>query len=88
MVAEIPHETKDFHHAYTQKNWQRIEEIAHKMKGVTGYIGLIKLQYACQYLEYYCQKGGALSILEHCYRQLIQTCDATQKVLQAWLDKS
>ena len=86
-VAEIPHETAVFHQAYTQKNWQRIEDLAHKMKGVTGYIGLAKLQYACQYLEHYCQEGGPLFVLEHCYRQVIQTSDETQKAVQLWLDK-
>ena len=85
-VAEIPHETAVFHQAYTQKNWQRIEDLAHKMKGVTGYIGLAKLQYACQYLERY-QKAGLTKSLEPLYQQLLSIVLDTQNHIKQWLTK-
>ena len=70
--------------AHTQKNWQDIEKFAHKMKGGAVYIGTIRMEYACQYLERY-QKAGHTELLELLYQQLIVVVKDTQDYIRAWL---
>jgi PAS domain S-box-containing protein len=70
--------------AHTKGDWQDIEKFAHKMKGGAVYIGTIRMQYACQYLERY-QKAGHTELLELLYQQLIAVVKDTQDYIRAWL---
>jgi HPt (histidine-containing phosphotransfer) domain-containing protein len=73
--------------AHAQGDWEEIEKFAHKMKGGAVYIGTVKMQYACQYLERY-QKAGFTSLLEPLYQQLITVVNDTQDYIRVWLTKS
>jgi len=70
--------------AHSIGNWEEIEKFAHKMKGGAVYIGTVRMQYACQYLERY-HKAGHTRLLELLYQQLITVVDDTQNHIREWL---
>lgn len=72
--------------AYAQKDWNKIQSLAHKMKGGATYCGMIRLKVACEYLERY-QKNGHANLLEELYAQLIQSIDMTKEYVSDWLKK-
>ncbi|PJD90552.1 MAG: hypothetical protein CK424_07670 [Legionella sp.] len=82
---EFPTEKMAYEQAYAQQNWEKIEKLAHKMKGGCMYTGLTRLQYACQYLEDYYQSNQTTS-LDLLYQQLLHTIDDTQQELVRWLE--
>lgn len=71
--------------AYDQKDWPKIEKIAHKIKSGVAYIGTQKMRYACQYLERY-HKAGHTALLDKLYHQLIEVNQETIESLKTWLD--
>ena len=72
--------------AYINKDWERVESLAHKFKGGAVYLGIPRLQFACQYLERY-YKAGYKTQLEPLYQQLISTNQTTIKAVTDWLIK-
>jgi HPt (histidine-containing phosphotransfer) domain-containing protein len=70
--------------AHSIGNWEEIEKFAHKMKGGAVYIGTVRMQHACQYLERY-HKAGHTRLLELLYQQLITVVDDTQNHIREWL---
>ncbi|WED44448.1 response regulator [Legionella cardiaca] len=80
----IPEDRSYIQQAYKNKNWHKIEELAHKMKSGTIYCGTVRLQYACLYLERY-QKSGQSILLEKLYQQLMYVMDETERYLTQWL---
>lgn len=70
--------------AHALGDWEEIEKFAHKMKGGAVYIGTVRMQYACQYLERY-HKAGHSYLLESLYQQLITVVDDTQIYIRHWL---
>lgn len=87
MCAEaIPEDLLSIQNAYQEKNWEQIENLAHKMKSGAIYCGTVKMQYACQFLERY-SKAGHFILLEELYQQLIGTVEKTKKYLEHWLSK-
>ncbi len=70
--------------AHSVGNWEEIEKFAHKMKGGAVYIGTVRMQYACQYLERY-HKAGHTSLLELLYQQLTAVVNDTQNHIREWL---
>ena len=81
---DILNDGKAIEDAYTAKNWEMIEKLAHKLKGGAVYCGTIKLKYACQYLERY-QKAGHTALLENLYHQLIHVLKDTEQAIEQWL---
>ena len=71
--------------AHSEENWEEIEKFAHKMKGGAVYIGTVRMQYACQYLERY-HKAGNTRLLELLYQQLITVVNDTQNHIREWLN--
>lgn len=87
MCAEaIPEDLLSIQNAYREKNWEQIENLAHKMKSGAIYCGTVKMQYACQFLERY-RKAGHFILLEELYQQLISTVEKTKIYLEHWLSK-
>ncbi|CDZ77574.1 Aerobic respiration control sensor protein ArcB [Legionella massiliensis] len=85
MIDEaIPEDEELLQNAYADKDWEQIENLAHKMKSGALYCGTTRMQYACQYLERY-RKAGYFALLEPLYQQLIQVVDETKVYLKDWL---
>ncbi|CEG56817.1 PAS domain-containing sensor histidine kinase [Legionella fallonii] len=70
--------------AYAQKDWSKIQSLAHKMKGGAAYCGMIRFKIACEYLERY-QKNGQSNLLEELYKQLMDAIDLTKEHISNWL---
>jgi CheY-like chemotaxis protein/HPt (histidine-containing phosphotransfer) domain-containing protein len=87
VKQEIPRDIEAIEKAYSERNWNEIESIAHKMKGGTVYCGTVRMQYACQYLERY-QKAGYSTMLKRLYHQLIDVTRETKLAVEQWLDKT
>ncbi|MCA0404346.1 MAG: response regulator [Proteobacteria bacterium] len=77
----IPEDEKQIKKAYLQKDWQSIENIAHRMKSGAMYCGAIKMQYACQNLENNC-KTGKIKLLETLYQQLLKVLEETKELIK------
>ncbi|MDP3561961.1 MAG: ATP-binding protein [Legionellaceae bacterium] len=84
---EIPTEKAAIEIAYTEKNWVEIERLTHKMKGGAACSGLVKMKYACQYLERYL-KAGHSQLAEELYKQLLVVFDKTHEVITQWMQNN
>ncbi len=71
---------------YQQNKWDKVEELAHKIKGGVAYLGTQKMRYACQYLERY-YKAGHRKLLELLYQQLLEVNQDTITKINNWLDQ-
>jgi two-component system aerobic respiration control sensor histidine kinase ArcB len=87
MSKQIPKDKEEIQEAFLAKNWDRVEALAHRIKGGAAYCGTVRLRYACQYLERY-RKAGHTESLEKLYYQLIQVADETKNYLDQWLKMS
>lgn len=85
MSDLIPKDKEEIKEAFLARNWDRVEELAHRMKGGATYTGTVRLKYACQYLERY-RKVGHSKSLEKLYYQLIQVVDETKNYIDKWLN--
>ncbi|PJD96407.1 MAG: hypothetical protein CK426_05190 [Legionella sp.] len=70
--------------AYSHKDWDKAQQIAHKIKGGALYVGTIKMKMACQYFERY-WKTGQQQYLEELYQQMIEVIEATLIEIRHWL---
>lgn len=70
--------------AYSEKDWNTIESLAHKMKAGAIYCGTRRMHIACQYLERY-RKAGHCQSLESLYQQLLQVLEDTQRAIREWI---
>ncbi|MFT4060132.1 MAG: response regulator [Legionella sp.] len=60
--------------AHDAMDWDKTQQIAHKIKGGAVYVGTIKIKMACQYLERY-WKSGQRELLEPLYQQTLRVID-------------
>ncbi len=72
---------------HQQQHWDKVEELAHKIKGGVAYIGTQKMRFACQYLERY-YKAGHRNVLEPLYQQLIKVNEETMQKLTQWIKEA
>lgn len=86
LNKETPEDLLLLKAAHLNQNWEQIEQLAHKMKGGVIYLGMIRLRYACQYLERYRKAGHSIN-LDNLYHQLIAVTEETIQTVQAWLKK-
>lgn len=84
IVEELPQALIRLKEAYHQKDWIKIEKLAHNIKSGALYCGTTKLKYACQYFEWY-QKTGHIELLEQLFNQLIQVIHDTNYEIKKWL---
>ena len=86
MLAELPRDLEEMKQAYVEKNYSKIKNLAHKIKGGAVYIGTNRMKYACQYLEIYC--NGDNYLFHSLYQKAINTIEETitytkkQKIMQ------
>lgn len=83
MNKNIHYDSKALEDAYAEQNWETVEKLAHKMKGGALYSGVVKMRYACQYLER-SQKAGYTALRDKLYHQLIQVLDETKQCIEQW----
>ncbi len=81
MVNEnLVKESETLNSAFMADDWTAIQQISHKIKGAAVYVGTVRLQMACQYLEQYV-KSGQEDWLELLYHQLRLVMQETKKQL-------
>lgn len=83
----LPEEITNMKEAYLVEDWEKVEKIAHKMKGGSLYCGTVRMTYACQYLERYL-KAGHRDEMKALYRQLMAILEQTKQAIQTWLDQN
>lgn len=72
--------------AHEAGDWNRVQELAHKIKSGAIYIGTLRMKMACQYLERY-WKTGQRDALEKLYQQALAVIDETHQVVRSWLEQ-
>lgn len=87
ISKEIPSDLEQMKYALSKDDWSSIEKLAHKMKGSSVYLGLIRMQHACQYIELYL-KSGQRDLLDKLYQQTIHTINATSVYIKKWLENN
>lgn len=87
LKQEFPNERLAYQEAHAKTDWETIEKLAHKMKGGAIYIGLLRLQHACQHFETY-YMSGQTRLLEALYQQIIHTLYETERQLETVIAKS
>lgn len=73
---ELPADYQALQIAFSQRNFQEIGKIAHKIKGAAIYIGTTRLRYACEYFEQQ-QLHQDDHLLVQRYEQLLKTMNET-----------
>lgn len=81
ITEELPQEMLAYKEAHQQQDWEKIDKLAHKMKGGAIYTGLVKLQYACQHFEDYFQSKRT-ALLEDLYQQILSVIEQTRQSLE------
>lgn len=70
--------------AHEAGDWDKIQHLAHKIKGGAVYVGTVKIKMACQYLERY-WKTGQREALESLYQQILTVVDESVQEINLWL---
>lgn len=70
--------------AHDAMDWDKIQQLAHKIKGGAVYVGTVKIKMACQYLERY-WKSGQRELMEPLYQQTIKVIDESIQEINLWL---
>lgn len=86
-LQELPNELVRLQKAYAESNWNKVEELAHKLKSGAVYCGTLKLKFACQYLERY-RKAGHEKLLDKLYLQLLKVIEETNHSIHDWLKQN
>lgn len=87
MINEsLPQDLELIKKAHAALDWDKTQQIAHKIKGGAVYVGTIKIKIACQYLERY-WKSGQRDLLERLYQQAIAVIDESIQEINCWLGK-
>ncbi|AHE67927.1 HPt domain protein [Legionella oakridgensis ATCC 33761 = DSM 21215] len=71
--------------AYESHNWDKTQQLAHKIKGGAVYVGTIKIKMACQFLERY-WKSGQRDLFEKLYQQAVTTIEESMQEIKRWLE--
>lgn len=87
MSGQLAQDKEDITSAFVAGDWQKIGKLAHRAKGGAAACGMLRMKYACQYLERYHKKGHS-KWLEKLYYQLIKVLDETKIYLDDWLKKN
>jgi two-component system aerobic respiration control sensor histidine kinase ArcB len=70
--------------AFAQNNEEKVQDLAHKIKGGAVYVGTIRMKMACQYLERY-WKAGHRELFGKLYEQTISVIEDTIMEINQWL---
>jgi two-component system aerobic respiration control sensor histidine kinase ArcB len=84
VKGELLQDVEQMKEAFAHKDWNKTQQLAHKIKGGAVYVGTVRMKMACQYLERY-WKVGKRDLLESLYEQMLTVIDETIKETQNWL---
>lgn len=87
ITQELPADLEQMRKAFIKKDFSTVEKTAHKIKGGAVYVGTLRMQYACQYLERY-WKSGERELFEKLYHQAIKIIEETCNYIKNWLKKT
>lgn len=87
LTQELPADLEQMNNAFRRDDFASVEKIAHKIKGSAVYIGTLRMQYACQYLEHY-WRTGERALFEQLYAQAVKTIEDTCTYIKNWLKKA
>ncbi len=65
-------------------DWEKTQQLAHKIKGGVVYVGAVRMKMACQYLERY-WKSGQRALLEPLYQQLLLVITESIIEINQWI---
>lgn len=65
-------------------DWEKTQQLAHKIKGGVVYVGAVRMKMACQYLERY-WKSGQRALLEPLYQQLLLVTTESIIEINQWI---
>ncbi len=85
MIYEsLPKDLALMKEAYSQFDWDKTQQLAHKIKGGAVYVGTVRIKMACQYLERY-WKSGQRDLLEPLYLQNVFVIEESIEYISNWL---
>lgn len=87
ITQELPADLEQMKRAFRKQNYDIVEQIAHKIKGGAVYVGAVRMQYACQYLERY-WKTEAYELFDKLYQQALRVIEQTFTYIADWLKKA
>ena len=87
ITQSLPEDLELMIEGHKVEDWDKIQQLAHKIKGGAVYVGTIKLKMACQYLERY-WKSGQREFLEPLFHQLIKVINESLLEINLWLTKT
>lgn len=80
----VPNDLNIMKLAYKAHDYEKVQQLAHKIKSGAIYVGTERMKMACQYLERY-WKSGQRDLFEKLYQQVIITIDQTLDSIEDWL---
>lgn len=80
----LPNDLALLKQAYAAQDWDKIQQITHKIKGGAVYVGTVKVKMACVYLERY-WKTGQHDLLEKLYQQAVTVIEKSIQEINHWL---
>ncbi|KTD32160.1 sensory histidine-kinase / response regulator [Legionella nautarum] len=85
MNDSLPNDLVQMKKAHDEHDWNKTQQLAHKIKGGAVYVGTTKIKMSCQYLERY-WKIGKHDLLEKLYQQILTVVDESIKEINYWLN--
>ncbi|MGC1182796.1 response regulator [Legionella sp.] len=83
---ELPADLEQMKLAFSLHDYATVEKLAHKIKGGGVYLGMTRLKYACQYVEYY-WKTDDRRLFELLYHQAVSVIETSSQFISNWLNK-
>lgn len=84
LNESLPPDIAALKKAHDSLDWEKTQQLAHKIKGGLLYVGAVRMKMACQYLERY-WKIGQRDLLEQLYQQLLQVTDESIREIDQWI---
>jgi len=86
LTDSLPKDLALMKEAHKANDWNKIQQLAHKIKGGAVYVSTMKIKMACQYLERY-WKTGQRDLLEKLYQQAVSVIEESMLEIRQWLKK-
>ncbi|WP_131793044.1 Hpt domain-containing protein, partial [Legionella birminghamensis] len=87
MITEsLPEDMQKLKLAHQASDWEKTQQLIHKIKGGAVYVGTTQLKMACQYFDQY-WKSGQTEQLEPLYQQTVHAVLATTQAIEDWLNE-
>ncbi|WP_133130788.1 response regulator [Legionella yabuuchiae] len=84
VTKALPDDFELMKQAHDAGDWDKTQQLAHKIKGGAVYVGTVKIKMACQYLEGY-WKSGQRELLEALYQQVVSVVEESIQSIKRWL---